>query len=214
MPVHDWSRVDLSIFHSFHLGWVSEICKALNAGLLPDRYHALSETLINEPDAGYFYAVRGVGVRRFNDRLAALVQIVSPESKSNPSRWNAFVRKVQDALAAGIHLLLVDLFPPGKCDPNGVHASVWEEMVGESHAMPPDKRLTLVSYEAGAPMSAYLEPIAVGDTLLDMPLFLNPGAYITVPLEATYQAEWRTMPKRWRDVLEPPAAGGQPSGAS
>ncbi|HEX5447140.1 MAG TPA: hypothetical protein VFW87_25210 [Pirellulales bacterium] len=35
-----------------------------------------------------------------------------------------------------------------------------------------------------------------------MPLFLEPGFYVNVPLEATYLAAWRGMPKRWQRVLE------------
>jgi hypothetical protein len=44
--------------------------------------------------------------------------------------------------------------------------------------------------------------VAVGDVLPDMPLFLEPGVYVSVPLEATYQAAWRGMPDRWQRVLE------------
>jgi hypothetical protein len=43
MPVHDWTRVDAGIFHNFHLFWINEISKALNDGLLPERYYALAE---------------------------------------------------------------------------------------------------------------------------------------------------------------------------
>jgi hypothetical protein len=44
--------------------------------------------------------------------------------------------------------------------------------------------------------------MAVGDSLVDMPLFLDPDRYINLPLEATYQAAWRGMPAYWREVLE------------
>src|SRR5258707_510043 len=43
MPVHDWTRVDAGTFHAFHTLWISEIMKALNAGLLPKGYYALAE---------------------------------------------------------------------------------------------------------------------------------------------------------------------------
>lgn len=35
MPIHDWTRVEPGDFHDFRLCWVVELCKALNAGLLP-----------------------------------------------------------------------------------------------------------------------------------------------------------------------------------
>jgi hypothetical protein len=64
------------------------------------------------------------------------------------------------------------------------------------------KPLTLVAYDAGPPKTAYVEPVAVGDILKDMPLFLAPGWYVSVPLEATYQSAWRGVPRRFREVLE------------
>lgn len=36
----------------------------------------------------------------------------------------------------------------------------------------------------------------------DMPLFLDPGHYVSAPLEATYVAAYRGVPRRWRVVLE------------
>src|SRR3954470_20644208 len=43
MPIHDWTRVDAGTFHAFHTLWIGEIMKALNRGLLPPGYYALSE---------------------------------------------------------------------------------------------------------------------------------------------------------------------------
>src|SRR5260370_14371918 len=43
MPVHDWTQVEAGIFHSFHVGWIPEIGKILNGGLLPEGYYALVE---------------------------------------------------------------------------------------------------------------------------------------------------------------------------
>ena len=43
MPVHDWTRVPAGIFHDFHTRWNSDITEALNEGLLPKGYYALTE---------------------------------------------------------------------------------------------------------------------------------------------------------------------------
>jgi hypothetical protein len=43
MPVHDWSRVDDGTFHAFHNAWLAQLMNALNNGLLPPDYYALSE---------------------------------------------------------------------------------------------------------------------------------------------------------------------------
>jgi hypothetical protein len=72
--------------------------------------------------------------------------------------------------------------------------------------LPPDEPLTLVAYSAGPRKRAYVEPTAVGRELIDRPLFLDPDHYVNVPLEATYQAAYRGVPRRWRNVLEPPAS--------
>jgi hypothetical protein len=48
----------------------------------------------------------------------------------------------------------------------------------------------------------FVEPVAVGDVLPDMPLFLEPEFYVPVPLEATYQSTWEGVPQFWRDQLE------------
>src|SRR5579859_2977412 len=45
MPVHDWTRVDAGIFHHFHHGWIDEIARALNRGMLPPDYYALAEQI-------------------------------------------------------------------------------------------------------------------------------------------------------------------------
>jgi len=46
---------------------------------------------------------------------------------------------------------------------------------------------------------------AVGESLTDMPLFLEPEQAVQVPLEATYMAAFNETPLRWRRVLEPEA---------
>jgi hypothetical protein len=66
----------------------------------------------------------------------------------------------------------------------------------------PDRPLTLVSYDAAASKRAYVEPLAVGMSLPAMPLFFQPGRYVTVPLEETYQTAWLGVPEMFREILE------------
>jgi hypothetical protein len=203
MPIHDWTRVDAGIFHAFHHDWITEISRALNCGLLPAAYYALPEQLAG----GLIPKVIVVAVRHVsNHQVVAMVEIISPGNKNNQNGLNAFVRKAREVLAAGIHLLLIDLFPPGSRDPQGIHRAVWGEDCGEDYALPEGKPLTCVAYVGGPGAEAFVEPVAVGDTLPEMPLFLTPDVYVPVPLEATYQAAWEGMPAYWRDVLS--AANG------
>lgn len=48
MPADDWTRVTAGTFHSFHLGWIAELTRALNGGLLPSDYYALAEQRASE----------------------------------------------------------------------------------------------------------------------------------------------------------------------
>ena len=98
----------------------------------------------------------------------------------------------------------MDLFPPGPRDLNGIHAAIWGEFSDEPFELPPGEPLTLVAYSAGPRKKAYIEPTAVGRELIDMPLFLTPEEYVNVPLEATYRAAYRGVPRKWREVLEAP----------
>jgi hypothetical protein len=43
MPIHDWTRVEAGTFHAFHTSWLTHLMEALNSGLLPPGYYALSE---------------------------------------------------------------------------------------------------------------------------------------------------------------------------
>jgi hypothetical protein len=141
-----------------------------------------------------------------DDRVIALLEIVSPGNKASRHALRSFVEKAAEALYRGYHLLLLDLFPPGPRDPQGIHGAVWAEIDDEPFALPADQPLTLAAYSAGTVKTAYIEPVAVGDALPEMPLFLEPEAYVNVPLEASYQSAWRGLPQRWRRVLEPAGA--------
>jgi hypothetical protein len=139
-------------------------------------------------------------------QVVAIVEIVSPGNKNNQNGLSSFVRKAHEALAAGVHLLLLDLFPPGPRDPQGIHPLVWGDDEGDEGGdggfiFQADKPLTLAAYMGGADAQAFVETLAVGDPLPKMPLFLTPEAYVWVPLEPTYDLAWEGMPAYWRGVL-------------
>ena len=114
----------------------------------------------------------------------------------------AFVAKACEFLEHRIHMLIVDPIPPTRRDPNGIHAAIWGEVQDEQFVLPKNKPLTMVAYECGPVTRAYIEPIAVGDELPEMPLFVEPESHILVPLEKTYRASFAGIPQRWRRVLE------------
>jgi hypothetical protein len=141
-----------------------------------------------------------------DDRIVALIEVVSPGNKASRHALRSFVDKAAEALCRGYHLLVIDLHPPGRRDPQGIHGAIWAEVADGDYAQPADRPLTLAAYAAGPGQvkTAYVQPVAVGEALPEMPLFLEPEEYVNAPLEATYQGAYRGMPQRWRRVLEGP----------
>src|SRR2546429_3971768 len=154
--------------------------------------------------AGYARKANRITVRHPDGDVVAVLEIVSPGNKDSRHAIRAFARKAVDLLQAGVHLLIVDLFPPGRRDPQGIHKAIWDRLHDEPFALPPDKPLTTVAYAVGTEMVAYVEPVAVGDPLPDMPIFLSADRYVPCPLEATYQAAWEQFPAPLRLPLESP----------
>lgn len=153
---------------------------------------------------------RSVVIRReSDDRMIAVIEIISPGNKDGKIAFQELLEKTGKLLDHGIHLLLVDLFPPTRRDPQGLHEAIWEYLTPDDDSSrsefhrPPTKPLTLVAYESDAGVQAHIEAVAVGEVLPEMPLLLEPGGAVMVPLEATYQAAFAAVPQRWRRVLEP-----------
>jgi hypothetical protein len=138
------------------------------------------------------------------DRVVAVIEIVSRANKDSRRRLEQFLEKIAGVLDSGCHLLVIDLLPPGHFDPEGLHSAIWDFLCGQASPAPPDRPLTLASYRATSEPTAYVEPLAVGSRLPDMPLFLDSEWYVNVPLEETYQQTWDGFPQPWRDELSRP----------
>jgi hypothetical protein len=144
-----------------------------------------------------------VAVRHISDDdVVAIAEIVSPGNNSSQKGLQSFISKAAYLVDKGVHLLLIDLIPPTPRDANGIHGVLWSFLTGQSYSALSDKPLTLAAYECAETLRAYVEPVAVGDRLLEMPLFLRPGRHVVVPLEETYEAAWRAFPRRWQRVVE------------
>jgi hypothetical protein len=154
---------------------------------------------------------RTVSVRHVRGhRLVALLEIVSPANKDREEHVAELVNKLRSALELGVHVMVIDLLPPGPHDPLGMHGAVWSYFEDEPYDLPEDEPLTVASYLAGPPVDAYLEHLAVGGTLPTMPLFLRHDRFVNLILDATYLAAYRGVPEYWRAVLE----GRPPSDAT
>jgi hypothetical protein len=176
MPLHNWSKVPAGLFHHFHQTWTIDIKTALNSPPLPRDYCALVERSREVPKGSpreiYSGRANRIVIKHHLGRTIAVIEILSPGNKDSRAAIQDFISKTLDFLRAGIHVLLIDLFPPSPRDPLGMHKLLWDEIDEEPFAFPDGKDRILASYEAGVAKAAYVEPIGVGDVLPDMPLFL------------------------------------------
>jgi len=143
-----------------------------------------------------------ISIRHPLGRVVCVIEIVSPGNKGSRAALRSFVEKAVDFLKKGVHVLVVDLFPPSARDPQGIHKAIWDEIEDKPFELPPDKPLTLAAYVAGLPKTAYVDLVGVGDLLPDMPAYLDPDSYVPVPLEPTYQATWASCPDDMRETVE------------
>ena len=150
------------------------------------------------------YAARAnrIVVQHRLGRVVAVIEIVSPGNKNSQHALRSFVDKAYDVLQQGIHLLIVDLFPPSPRDPQGIHKAIWDTICDEPFDLPVGKPLTVAAYYAGVPKTAYVDPVAVGDPLPSIALFLDEGFYVPAPLETSYQTTWQKCPEAVREVVE------------
>jgi hypothetical protein len=226
MPIHDWARVRPNRFHHFHQCWTIAICNALNNGRLPPAYFAVVERKagVAEPDVialernppadavarseavAYARKANRITICHLDGEVAAVIEMVSPGNKDCWHALHAFADQMSVFLQAGIHLLIVDLFPPSRRDPRGIHKVIWDRIHDEPFQLPPDEPLTAAAYAAGTETVANIEPLAVGDPLPEMPVFLTAERYVPCPLEATYQTAWEQFPAPLKGPLESPPA--------
>lgn len=200
------------LFHSFRQGWSIRLKDALNCGVLKDGHYALVEPHDGSETAGttdasrYARRANRISVRHPLGQVVAVIEIISPGNKDSRHALRSFVEKAVSLLRAGIHLLIVDLFPPSPVrDEQGIHKAIWDELTDEEFALPPETTLTLVSYQSGEDYTAYAEFVAVGSDLPAMPLFLSRDLHASVPLEGTYLATWAACPAPLRELVEPPS---------
>ncbi len=151
-------------------------------------------------------------IRHASDHdVVAMIEIVSKGNKNQRQRLGQFLEKVHAILQEGINLMVIDLYPPNRLAPQGIHHAIWEQVTGidsagaEDFALPKDKKLTIASYIGGTFPETFVEPTAVGLPLPDMPLFLTPAENVNVPLERTYETAFQEVPEFYREQLDRPA---------
>lgn len=142
-------------------------------------------------------------VKHHLGRTVAVIEIVSPGNKHSKAALRDFLDKTLEYMAKGVHVLLIDLFPPSPRDPHGLHKLIWDEFLEEDFSMPKGKNRIFASYEMDrTEQTAFVETIGVGDALPDMPIFWAPQKHVMIPLESTYIGTWNASPEDLRIAVE------------
>ena len=217
MPMHDWTKAEPGNYHGFHQLWIARISDLLNLSALPPDHYALIEKNGFRDNADHFKQVADsrniaehyasianrVVVKREDHEIVSIVEIVSPGNKAKRSSFNGFVSNCVRWIKGGMHMLLIDPFPPATGGARDLHSAIWSELNPEYE---PDRDFKLernmASYEAGESLAAYIEPLKIGDPFPDMPLFVRPGVYVNLPIEMTYLETWKVYPKAVKRDVE------------
>ena len=156
-------------------------------------------TIARDP---YARMQRSVVIRHVSDdRIVAMIEVISAGNKSSRHAIRSFLDKAVVALDSGIHVMLVDVHPPGPRDPHGNHGVLLNEIGSEDYVLAGVRPLTVAAYIGGVVIDAFVAHFVVGETIPEMPLFLTREHYIQVPLEAAYMAAWEDVPTQYQEVL-------------
>jgi hypothetical protein len=143
----------------------------------------------------YAYEVLVFDLER-DRRLVAAVEIVSPANKDRPESRQLFVAKCFNLLQQGICLSIVDLVTIrqfnlyadllallDRCDP------------AFGAAAPPTYAVTCRKREAGrqTKLDTWSFPLAVGQPLPSLPVYLSETQTVTLDLEASYEETCRVL---------------------
>lgn len=154
-----------------------------------------------------------VAIRHVSDhRLIAVIEVISPGNKNNRRALDAFRRKIDLLLDQRVHLLLIDILPPGPVDPDGlpVALSVTDPAdVPVVTAAEPYSLLSVRCAEDSDLPGGFAEIVGRNEQLPDMPLFLSEDHYVNIPLESTYLRAWDELPEPWREIVEQSKPGNQ-----
>jgi len=156
-----------------------------------------------EPDAlSYARRANRIVIRQVGGAVIAVIEVVSPGNKPSKAAVEQF--RAVKFLERGVNVVVIDPFPPTRRDPGGLGRLVWDHVASEPLPLPPapdGKPLSVTAFDATDGLTAYADPLAVGDELPEAALFLARGWYVKLPLEATYQRSWAELTPRVRALL-------------
>jgi len=140
-------------------------------------------------------AVDGVEVQVFADdgdpRLAAAIELLSPRNKDRPAARQAFAVKCVGYLQQGSSVVVVDTVTTRRAGLNGTILSLLGVDVGADALAP--SSLSAVSYrtaeydEESQQLQVWPAPLALGQPLPTLPLWIASDFSVPLDLDASYQ---------------------------
>jgi hypothetical protein len=140
-------------------------------------------------------AVEAVEVQVFADdgdpRLAAAVELVSPRNKNRPKARQAFAVKCVGYLQQGSSVVVVDTVTTRRADP---YAEILSLLGVDSGAAAPPPSLLAASYRAldreeeTQQLQLWTAPLALGQPLPALPLWIAADFSVPLDLDASYRA--------------------------
>jgi hypothetical protein len=216
MPLHDHFRPPLSErrqWHSFHQAWATALAIDLNRQLPPGYFADPNVEFNIEIDVAAFEEAKAdaaftswtppaptltapltlitdtvevvVYSAEAGPLLVGAMELVSPANKDRPATRDAFVSKCASYLQQAIGLIVADAVTSRRAD---LHAELLARVGGL--AVPPSD-LWAAAYrptqvDSQVQLEVWHQPLALGQPLPILPLWLKNGPCLKVDLEATY----------------------------
>lgn len=129
-------------------------------------------------------------------QLVAAVEIVSPSNKDRPNAREIFVGKVAALLQQSVCVSLVDLVTVRQAN---LYTELLTVLGHSDPALAPTPPLYAVTLRTRKPpkcralLDAWFYPMAIGEPLPTLPLWLTPDLRVMLPLEPSYQETCRIL---------------------
>ena len=226
MPLHDWSKVISNHFFNLQVPWLLSLIDRLNKDLLPKDLYSITQfdfpstpialappfadwdewgdRIRSRQHRGEWLQHSAVIRQRKTHQLVAAIEIIRPQNLQSAKAVRAMTSRILKYLQSGIHLLLIDVFPPTEPKQVGFHAGVWKKLGHPPETTAAGQSPQVVSYLIGDTVEAFLHPLVFGVSLGEMPLFLTPTQVVNLPLEETYQHAWSRLP----EMIQQDVTGG------
>ena len=193
--VHLGSPIEVDV-STFEYGSDGDRSRADGGGVATLTAHAPMLTVEADLSEQDQYEVLVYDVER-NRKLVAAIEIVSPSNKDRPETRRAFVGKVASLLQQDVCVSIVDLVSTRQ-------ANLYVELLaslgrGDPNLASPPAHLYAATLRSrkrprkSALIDAWFYPMAFGQSLPTLPLWLTPDLHVMLPLEPGYEDTCRFL---------------------